>query len=83
MVNSVILDKFKCFAKETEIPLSDVTIMYGKNGRGKSSVSQSLLLMAQSMRKANELNELVVNGELENELNNFSNLSIMFYSRTS
>ena len=43
MVNSVILDKFKCFAKETEIPLSDVTIMYGKNGRGKSSVSQSLL----------------------------------------
>lgn len=66
MVNSVILDKFKCFAKETEIPLSDVTIMYGKNGRGKSSVSQSLLLMAQSMRKANELNELVVNGELVN-----------------
>ena len=66
MVNSVILDKFKCFAKETEIPLSGVTIMYGKNGRGKSSVSQSLLLMAQSMRKANELNELVVNGELVN-----------------
>ena len=66
MVNSVILNKFKCFAQETEIPLSNVTIMYGKNGRGKSSVSQSLLLMAQSMRKANELNELVVNGELVN-----------------
>ncbi len=66
MVNSVILDKFKCFAEQTEIPLSDVTIMYGKNGRGKSTVSQSLLLIAQSMRKANELNELIVNGELVN-----------------
>ena len=38
--------------------------MYGKNGRGKSSVSQALLLIAQSIRKANELNELVINGEL-------------------
>lgn len=66
MVNGIILDKFKCFAEPTEILLSDVTIMYGKNGRGKSSVSQSLLLMAQSMRKANELNELVLNGELVN-----------------
>jgi len=66
MVNCVILDRFKCFAERTEIPLSDVTIMYGKNGRGKSTVSQSLLLIAQSMRKANELNELVVNGELVN-----------------
>ena len=64
MVNSVILEKFKCFAHRTEIPLSDVTIMYGKNGRGKSTVSQALLLMAQSMRKSNDLNELVVNGEL-------------------
>lgn len=66
MVNCVILEKFKCFGDRTEIPLSEVTIMYGKNGRGKSSVSQALLLVAQSMRKANELNELVINGELVN-----------------
>lgn len=64
MVNCVILEKFKCFDDRLEIPLSEVTIMYGKNGRGKSSVSQALLLIAQSMRKANELNELVINGEL-------------------
>lgn len=66
MVNCVILEKFKCFEDRIEIPLSEVTIMYGKNGRGKSSVSQALLLIAQSMRKANELNELVINGELVN-----------------
>lgn len=66
MIEGVYLEKFKCFANRIEIPLSKVTIMYGKNGRGKSTVSQALLLLAQSMRKANELNELVVNGELLN-----------------
>lgn len=66
MVNKIVLEKFKCFEDKLEIPLSNVTIMYGKNGRGKSTVSQALLLIAQSMRKANELNELVINGKLVN-----------------
>ena len=64
MLKSIVLEKFKCFLEEIEIPLAKVTIMYGKNGRGKSTASQALLLIAQSMRKANDLNELVVNGEL-------------------
>lgn len=66
MVNQVILERFKCFEDRIEIPLADVTIMYGKNGRGKSTVSQALLLIAQSMRKANELSELVIDGDLVN-----------------
>ncbi|MBO4918321.1 MAG: DUF3696 domain-containing protein [Bacteroidales bacterium] len=64
MIKSVFLERFKCFKQNTEIPLSAVTIMYGKNGRGKSTVSQSLLLLAQSMRKSNNLHELIINGDL-------------------
>lgn len=61
MIKTVSLHNFKCFNKKTEIPLSQITVMYGKNGRGKSSVSQSLLLIGQSMRKNNELGQLVIN----------------------
>ena len=35
--------------------------MYGKNGRGKSTISQSLLLLGQSMRRSNSLNQLIIN----------------------
>ncbi len=61
MLKRIGLKGFKCFAKEEHIPLRQVTLLYGKNGRGKSTVSQSLLLLAQSMRKYNTLNHLVIN----------------------
>jgi predicted ATPase len=35
--------------------------MYGKNGRGKSSVAQALLLIGQSMKRNNNIDRLLVN----------------------
>ncbi len=62
MISKVGLKGFKCFGEETQISLKPITIMYGKNGRGKSSISQSLLLLGQSMRRSNSLDQLIVNG---------------------
>ena len=67
MITKIGLRGFKCFNKETRISLKPVTILYGKNGRGKSTISQSLLLLGQSMRRANSLNQLIINGGFVNQ----------------
>ena len=61
MIKTIGLQGFKCFNEMKHISLRPVTILYGKNGRGKSTVTQSLLLIAQSMRRFNSLNQLIVN----------------------
>lgn len=61
MIAKIGLRGFKCFSEETHISLKPITIMYGKNGRGKSTLSQSLLLLGQSMRRSNSLNQLIIN----------------------
>lgn len=58
MFTNLSLERFKCFAQKQNIPLSQITLLYGLNGRGKSSVIQSLLLLAQSMRKNNSVEPL-------------------------
>lgn len=62
MLNTVVLESFKCFHKEKELSLAPVTIMYGKNGRGKSTVAQSLLLIAQTMVDNNDVSNLLLTG---------------------
>ena len=62
MIDSIILEGFKCFCEKTIIPLSQITILYGKNGRGKSSAVQSLLLLGQTMRANNSVENLLLVG---------------------
>lgn len=64
MIHSITLEGFKCFRKRNQIPLSQINVMYGKNGRGKSTVAQSLLLLAQTMRDSNDINGLHLIGDL-------------------
>lgn len=61
MIKTLGIRGFKCFNERKDISFRPVTILYGKNGRGKSTVSQVLLLLGQSMRKNNSLNQLVLN----------------------
>ena len=63
MIDTITIEGFKCFCDETVVPLSQITIMYGKNGRGKSSVAQSLLLISQTMRVNNSLENLMLVGD--------------------
>lgn len=63
MLHNVILENFKCFYKTASFPMRRVNVLYGKNGRGKSSFVQSLLLLAQSMRQNNEISRLNLMGD--------------------
>ena len=40
--------------------MARVTLLYGHNGRGKSSLSQALLLIGQSMKKRNDIDRLFI-----------------------
>lgn len=63
MIESISLQNFKCFAEKKVIRLSRITILYGHNGRGKSSLSQALLLIGQSMKERNDLEQLIIVGD--------------------
>jgi predicted ATPase len=43
------LKGFKCFADSGEIPLAPLTVVFGRNNTGKSSILQSLLLLRQTL----------------------------------
>jgi len=51
MINKIILRNIKCFASQ-EFPFSGLNILTGINGAGKSTVIQSILLVAQTEKSA-------------------------------
>jgi predicted ATPase len=63
MINKVVLKNFKLFKEETSIPLSNINLLTGINGRGKSTVLQAFLLMKQSPGFDRTTNKLILNGE--------------------
>lgn len=73
MIESISLQNFKCYAEKKDIALSRITILYGHNGRGKSSLSQALLLMGQSMRDRNDLDVLSIVGS-QVQLDSFNDI---------
>lgn len=62
MIVSLEIRNFKCFKNVQPFPLSKVNLFTGYNGRGKSTVLQSLLLLAQSLYDNRNLRKLMVNG---------------------
>lgn len=48
MIKSLSLSNFKSFGEEQILPLAPLTLIFGKNSSGKSSVIQSLLFIKQS-----------------------------------
>lgn len=66
MITKIAIDGFKCFGQRRTMRLAPITILYGKNGRGKSSVVQPLLLLAQTMQDRGEPSTLLINGKLVN-----------------
>ncbi len=48
-VASIRLQNFKCFADSGKVPLAPLTLIFGRNNTGKSSVLQSLLLLRQTL----------------------------------
>lgn len=62
MIIRLEIKNFKCFKEAQSFPLSKVNLFTGYNGRGKSTVLQSLLLLAQSLYDNRNLRKLMVNG---------------------
>ena len=48
-IDRMRLLEFRCFADSGEIPLAPLTIIFGRNNTGKSSILQSLLLLRQTL----------------------------------
>ena len=67
MIKTISLQNYKCFHQEQRIRLAPITIMYGKNGRGKSTVAQALLLLGQTIRANNSVETLQLTGELSEQ----------------
>jgi predicted ATPase len=51
MIQQISLQNFKCFKDKTDFPVSKLNLLTGINGRGKSSLLQSILLFYQSIEK--------------------------------
>ncbi|PLX08518.1 MAG: hypothetical protein C0596_06580 [Marinilabiliales bacterium] len=63
MIKEITLGNFKCFENEETFYFSKLNLLTGINGRGKSSVLQSLLLVSQTFIKKRSPQQLVLNGE--------------------
>lgn len=48
MLKSIELENFKAFGQRTTIPLAPITLIFGQNSSGKSSILQSLNLLKQT-----------------------------------
>lgn len=48
MLHSLELENFKAFGKRVKIPLKPITLIYGQNSAGKSSILQALYMMRRS-----------------------------------
>ncbi|WP_099290753.1 MULTISPECIES: DUF3696 domain-containing protein [unclassified Butyricimonas] len=63
MITQLSIENFKCFSSKQTFRLSNMNILAGMNGRGKSTIFQALLLLAQSLQKTGNIETLCVNGD--------------------
>lgn len=62
MINSLSIEGFKSISKKVSLPLSPLTIFAGANNSGKSSIIQTLLLAAQTLRTQVHSRSMILNG---------------------
>jgi predicted ATPase len=73
MIKELTLRNFKCFHTEKTFAFSKLNLLTGINGRGKSSLLQSILILTQSAWQAADIKNLIINGEILN-LGNFDDI---------
>lgn len=62
MITHLSLENFKCFNRKQGFDLSNLNIFTGFNGRGKSTIFQSLLMLSQSYERCRDIKYLYPNG---------------------
>lgn len=73
MLSKINLKNFKCFQKPQKFPFKQINLLTGTNGRGKSTLLQSILLMRQYFNFNSFTNELILNGDCV-RLGNFQDI---------
>lgn len=64
MLKTIRIENFKAFGSPQDLPLAPITLIYGPNSAGKSSIIQTLLLMHQSLQGISQAaTRLVFSGE--------------------
>lgn len=65
MFKKLFLQNFKCFPEfEEQMDFSTVNVLSGSNGRGKSSVFQAILALAQSYESGKDMTSIRLNGDM-------------------
>ncbi|MDN4732932.1 AAA family ATPase [Vibrio parahaemolyticus] len=54
MIKKIKIENFKSFGEQQEIDFAPLTLLYGPNSSGKSSIIQSLLMIKQSLESRNQ-----------------------------
>lgn len=73
-ITELRLTRFKCFADSQAIRLKPLTVIYGRNNSGKSTILQSLMLLRQTIDQPRYGGTLTLDGPLH-DAGSFSNLS--------
>jgi len=63
MLTEYQLTNFKAFASTVTIPIRPITLIFGPNSAGKSSILQSLLMLKQTIKKRGGLSSLLPKGD--------------------
>jgi predicted ATPase len=63
MLTQIKLSNFKIFQTETTFPLKKINLLTGINGRGKSTLLQTLILLKQSVLYRENTNQIILNGD--------------------
>ncbi len=66
MIKSISLENFKCYQETATFPTTNINVLYGMNGRGKSTLLQALLLFYQSLSENNTISKLQLKGTTVN-----------------
>ncbi|MHA3052094.1 AAA family ATPase [Acinetobacter sp. ANC 4640] len=55
MINKYSIENFKVFSKKVDLKFAPITLIYGPNSSGKSSIIQSLIVLKESLLSSNVL----------------------------
>lgn len=72
MFKKITLENFKGFAKKQSIELKPITLIYGANSSGKSSILQSLLLLKQTLEQSNDKSAILLSKGKYVDLGNYN-----------
>lgn len=81
MINNIEIHNFKCWENTGNIKLSPITVLFGENSAGKSSIGQFLMMLKQSIESSDQ--KIVFNTGNENTAVDLGIPSDLVYNKDS